>query len=91
MQRSVFEAEVRSFHARFIEAMAGRAEAVTGGALDPAIAIDLRQLAREQEQRGRALEAALSRPSPSTDWARVRQAIATAQAFCSPVSAAPRG
>lgn len=78
--RPMFEAQVRSFHARLIDEMAERVEAVLGGALDPALAIDHKQLLREQEQRGRALEAALEHPSPSTDWARVQQAISAAQA-----------
>lgn len=80
LQRPAFEAEVRCFHARLIKDMAERVEAVIGGALNPAIAIDHHQLAREQVQRGQALDEALARPSPSTDWTRVREAISMAQA-----------
>lgn len=89
LERPKFEAEVRSLHTRLIAQMAERVDAVVGGALDPGIAIALEELVREQEQRGRALEVALARPSPSTDWDRVRQAIATAQAHCSGASADP--
>ncbi len=60
---------MHSFHARLIQEMAERVEAVVGGALDPAIAIDLDQLARER-QRGRALEAALARSYPPLGLAR---------------------
>lgn len=90
LQRPMFEVQVHSFHARLMQEMAERVEAVVGGALDPAIAIDLDQLAREQEQRGRALEAALARRSPSTDWTRVYQAISASQAGCGQASADPR-
>jgi hypothetical protein len=90
LERSMFEAQVRSFHARFMQKMAERVEAVLGGALDPVIAIDLHQLAREQERRERALEEARARLSLSTDWARIRQAVSTAQARRGQVSADPR-
>jgi len=90
LQRSMFEAQLRSFHARLMQELAERVEAVVGGALDSAIAIDLHQLAREQEQRGGALEAALARSSPSTNWTQVRKAMSTAQALFDQASADPR-
>lgn len=76
----MFEAQVRSFHARLMREMTLRVEAVLGGALDPAIAMDLVQLDREHEVRLGALAAALDCPTPSTDWAQVRQAVVAAQA-----------
>ena len=75
LSRDVFIEEVRSFHIRLMHQMAARVDRVRAGALAPDIQIDLPGLAREQEQRPRALDSALRVVIPETDWQRAERAI----------------
>ena len=60
--------------------MGDRVKAVTAGALDAAISIDLDELQREQGKRQQALATALAPAEIATDWVRIRHATAIARA-----------
>ena len=75
LPRDAFIEEIRSFHIRLIDQMAARVDRVLAGCLASDIQIDLPGLAREQEQRARALDSALKVAIPKTDWQRAEKAI----------------
>ncbi|WP_457795929.1 DUF5984 family protein [Methylocystis sp. S23] len=75
LPRETLAREVADFHDRLMAAMEARVDAVRKGALAPGIAIDLDELAREQEKRRREIERALRPPEPPTDWEAVREAV----------------
>ena len=74
--REAFIQEVRAFHTRLIDQMTQRVESVAAGALSPDVQVDLPALRKEQLQRNRAFENALSGPAVATDWQSVTGAIA---------------
>ncbi len=82
MPAAAFVNEVRSFHERFMAAMAERVAAVLVGGLRPEIAIDLDMLAGELPERASWLTNALTRRPPEQDWDKVREAISTVERMC---------
>ena len=77
-----FLEEVRSFHERLMAAMAERVDAVRSGALRPEIAIDIKWLVKEQEDRSTWLDNTLTMRRQHQDWDEVRKAISTIERMC---------
>jgi len=75
LPRVQFVAELKSFHARLMEQMAGRIEQVMAGALPSEVHIDLAQLQRDQEWHCQSMDKQLAGLESPTDWQAVREAI----------------
>ena len=82
MPVTAFVEEVRSFHERFMAAMAERVAAVLSGGLRPDIEINLEWLVKEQQDRSSWLTNALNRKPPEQEWDKAHTAINTVERMC---------